>query len=87
MCTKIINGVVCTRVRHYFMLETLLLYKVLTCLNFSTSKLVNFPPQKNGIGDACDCEANFDCDQDLDAEDLTEFLLHFGRGGYSESMR
>jgi hypothetical protein len=42
-----------------------------------------YPPQGNGIGDACDCEGNFDCDEDVDAEDLTEFLNHFGRGAYN----
>jgi hypothetical protein len=41
-----------------------------------------YPPQKNGIGDACDCEGNFDCDQDVDAEDVTRFLADFGRGRY-----
>jgi len=41
-----------------------------------------FPPQGNGIGDACDCEANFDCDQDVDAEDVTAFLTDFGRSQY-----
>jgi hypothetical protein len=42
-----------------------------------------YPPQGNNIGDACDCEGNFDCDQDVDGVEVTEFLLHFGRGGYS----
>jgi glucose/arabinose dehydrogenase len=28
------------------------------------------------------CEGNFDCDEDVDAEDVTEFLNHFGRGQY-----
>ena len=41
-----------------------------------------YPPQGNGIGDACDCEGNFDCDLDVDAEDLTEFLSNFGRNMY-----
>ena len=38
-----------------------------------------YPPQGNGIGDACDCECNFDCDGDVDADDVAEFLNHFGR--------
>ena len=38
-----------------------------------------YPPQGNGIGDACDCEGNFDCDQDVDANDVTRFLWDFGR--------
>ena len=42
-----------------------------------------YPPQGNGIGDACDCEANFDCDQDVDANDVTAFLQHFGRSIYN----
>ena len=43
----------------------------------------NYPPQGNGIGDACDCEANFDCDQDVDANDVTAFLTDFGRSQYN----
>jgi hypothetical protein len=39
----------------------------------------NYPPGGNSIGDACDCEANFDCDTDVDATDVTAFLFHFGR--------
>ena len=45
-------------------------------------QLDTFPPQGNSIGDACDCEANFDCDQDVDAEDVTAFLTDFGRSQY-----
>jgi hypothetical protein len=41
-----------------------------------------FPPQGNNIGDACDCEGNFDCDLDVDGEDVTAFLMDFGRGTY-----
>ena len=41
------------------------------------------PPQGNDIGDACDCEANFDCDEDVDGAEVTAFLADFGRGGYS----
>jgi aminopeptidase N len=43
----------------------------------------NYPPGGNGIGDACDCEANFNCDLDVDGAELTAFLADFGRGGYS----
>ncbi len=46
------------------------------------NQLDTYPPQGNGIGDACDCEGNFDCDEDVDAEDLTEFLSNFGRNMY-----
>ena len=41
-----------------------------------------YPPQGNGIGDACDCEGNFDCDQDVDANDVSKFLWDFGRNEY-----
>jgi len=42
------------------------------------------PPQGNGIGDACDCEGNFDCDRDVDATDVTSFLADFGRSIYNK---
>jgi len=42
-----------------------------------------YPPQGNGIGDACDCEANFDCDQSVDAGEVMTFLQHFGRSQYN----
>ena len=38
-----------------------------------------YPPGGNGIGDACECEADFNCDGDVDADDVTAFLLDFGR--------
>ena len=38
-----------------------------------------YPPQGNGIGDACDCECDFDCDGDVDAGDVESFLTDFGR--------
>ena len=37
------------------------------------------PPQGNGIGDACDCEGNFDCDEDCDGSDAAIFKTDFGR--------
>jgi hypothetical protein len=37
------------------------------------------PPQGNNIGDACDCESDFDCDGDVDADDVAAFLTDFGR--------
>ena len=43
-----------------------------------------YPPQGNGIGDACDCEGNFDCDGDVDTDDVREFLLDFGRSTYDD---
>ena len=42
-----------------------------------------YPPQGNGFGDACDCEGNFDCDPDVDAQDVTAFLADFGRSIYN----
>jgi hypothetical protein len=40
-----------------------------------------YPPQGNGIGDACDCEGNFNCavDQDVDGSDAALFKADFGR--------
>jgi hypothetical protein len=38
-----------------------------------------FPPQGNGIGDACDCEEDFMCDGDVDGSDASMFKFHFGR--------
>jgi hypothetical protein len=43
-----------------------------------------YPPQGNGIGDACDCEGDFDCDGDVDTDDMREFLLDFGRNPYND---
>ena len=39
----------------------------------------SYPPQGNGIGDACDCEGNFDCDDDQDGSDAVAFKVNFGR--------
>jgi plastocyanin len=41
-----------------------------------------FPPQGNGIGDACDCEGDFNCDGNVDATDVTSFLGDFGRSTF-----
>jgi hypothetical protein len=40
------------------------------------------PPQGNLIGDACDCEANFDCDEDCDGTDAATFKVDFGRSTF-----
>jgi len=37
------------------------------------------PPGGNGIGDACECEADFNCDRNVDATDVGAFLGDFGR--------
>jgi hypothetical protein len=41
-----------------------------------------FPPQGNDIGDVCDCEADFNCDGNVDATDVTAFLVDFGRSTF-----
>jgi len=42
----------------------------------------NYPPGGNGIGDPCECEGNFDCDQDQDGTDAANFKLDFGRSPF-----
>jgi hypothetical protein len=42
-----------------------------------------YPPGGNGIGDACECEGNFDCDQDCDGSDAATFKADFGRSTYN----
>jgi hypothetical protein len=42
-----------------------------------------YPPQGNGIGDACDCECDFDCSGGVDATDVTAFLTDFGRSTFN----
>ncbi len=37
------------------------------------------PPGGNGIGDACECEADFNCDGRVDANDARKFISNFGR--------
>jgi uncharacterized delta-60 repeat protein len=43
-----------------------------------------YPPQGNGIGDACDCESDFNCDGNVDAGDVTSFLTGFGRNEFND---
>jgi len=43
----------------------------------------SYPPQSNGLGDACDCEGNFDCDSDCDGTDAAKFKTDFGRSGFN----
>ena len=43
-----------------------------------------YPPQGNGIGDACDCEGNFACDLDVDGTDASIFKLYFGRSAVND---
>ena len=42
-----------------------------------------YPPGGNGIGDACECEADFDCNGNVDAGDVTAFLADFGRNQFN----
>jgi hypothetical protein len=39
----------------------------------------SYPPQGNGIGNACECEGNFDCDSDIDGTDAATFKGDVGR--------
>ncbi len=41
----------------------------------------SFPPQGNALGNACDCEGNFNCseDRDVDGGDAALFKADFGR--------
>jgi hypothetical protein len=43
-----------------------------------------YPPQGNEIGDACDCEGDFNCDGNVDAGDVTAFLFDFGRNQFND---
>ncbi len=43
----------------------------------------SYPPQTNGLGDACDCEGNFDCDGDCDGTDAALFKSDFGRSSFN----
>jgi hypothetical protein len=47
-------------------------------------QLDTYPPGSNAIGDACDCECDFDCNGAVDANDITSFLADFGRNEYSD---
>jgi len=43
----------------------------------------NYPPGGNDIGDACECEGDFDRNGEVDADDVTKFLEDFGRGQFN----
>ena len=43
-----------------------------------------YPPQGNNIGDACDCESDFNCDGNVDAIDVDSFLTDFGRNQFND---
>ena len=42
----------------------------------------SYPPLGNSCGDACECEGNFDCDEDQDGGDAAAFKADFGRSGF-----
>ena len=42
----------------------------------------NYPPGGNGIGDACECEGDFDYDGNMDGYDAAIFKTDFGRSIY-----
>ncbi len=44
----------------------------------------NYPPGGNGMGDACECEADFDCNGSVDANDVIRFLWDTGRNQYND---
>ena len=55
------------------------------CPNTQNSdQLDSYPPQGNGIGDACDCECDFDCSGSVDATDVDSFLTDFGRSTFND---
>jgi outer membrane protein assembly factor BamB len=49
---------------------------------FDPNQEDTYPPQGNGIGDACDCESDFNCDGNVDAIDVDSFLDDFGRSTF-----
>jgi hypothetical protein len=50
---------------------------------FNDTQDDNYPPGGNNCGDACECEGNFDGDQDQDGTDAATFKLDFGRSSFS----
>lgn len=40
-------------------------------------------PEGNGLGDACECQGNFDCDGDCDGTDAATFKVDFGRSQFA----
>jgi hypothetical protein len=49
-------------------------------INYNPGQEDNLPPGGNGIGDSCECEADFECDGDVDGSDASIFKIYFGRG-------
>ena len=46
---------------------------------FNPNQDDTYPPDGNDCGDACECEGNFDNDQDQDGSDASTFKVDFGR--------
>ena len=56
------------------------------CPNTSNEdQLDQYPPGGNGIGDACECEGNFNCseDDDCDGSNAADFKADFGRSSFN----
>ena len=51
--------------------------------DYNPDQLDTYPPGGNEIGDACECEGDFDCSGGVDAADVTTFLTDFGRSPFS----
>ena len=49
-------------------------------INYNPGQGDILPPGGNGIGDACECEADFECDGDVDGSDASILKIYFGRG-------
>jgi hypothetical protein len=45
----------------------------------STGQEDTYPPGGNNLGDACECEGNFDPDRDVDSSDAATFKVDYGR--------
>jgi hypothetical protein len=52
--------------------------------HFNPDQEDTFPPEGNGIGDACECEGDFDCDMDQDGSDAAIFKEEFGRSSFRD---
>ncbi len=53
---------------------------------FDPNQRDSYPPDGNACGDGCECEGNFDNDQDCDGTDAATFKLDFGRSQFVQSL-
>jgi hypothetical protein len=53
-------------------------------LVYDTSQPDTYPPGGNGIGDTCDCEGNFDCDENVDGSDAAILRIDFARSIFQD---